>query len=123
VTQLEDMEDIMREMLYRLEARTKIAADPRPSLKKQNISIYKWYMDYQLTQVDNYLAYLNKGLKSLPENQPIVLHQYSLDPKQKPLHMNFSNHFLTTKVASANLHADGADHSHRYQKLLYEMQG
>lgn len=86
-------------------------------MRKQNTLIYKWYMDYQLTQVDDYLSFLNKGLKSLPENQAIVLAQYAIDSKKKPVQMDFSNHFTSEPKAVAL-----SDGSH-YASLLLEMSG
>jgi len=67
------MEDILRDLLVGLEERANVCGTRGSSMRKQNTLIYKWYMDYQLTQVDDYLSFLNKGLKSLPENQAIVL--------------------------------------------------
>ena len=58
------MEEIMRQMLYRLESKTSLFAEvSENSLAKNNVSVYKWYMDHQLTQVNDYLGYLTKSLK------------------------------------------------------------
>lgn len=117
--QLEDMEDILRDLLIGLEQRVTICSRAGSSMKKQNSLVYKWYMDYQLTQVDNYLSFLNQGLKSLPENQPVVLHQYSLDPKKKPVQMDFSNHFQADVQAAGELISE----RDRYESLLIELKG
>ena len=58
------MEEIMRQMLYRLESKTSLFAEvSENSLAKNNVSVYKWYMNHQLTQVNDYLGYLTKSLK------------------------------------------------------------
>jgi len=102
--QLDDMEEIMRQMLYRLESKTQLFAEvSEPSLAKNNVDVYKWYMSHQLSQVDDYLGYLSKAIKTIPENQAVVLHQYSVDPKAKPASLDISRHFLVDKIANSTL--------------------
>ena len=119
----------MRDMLLRLERKTKIIGrSEAPSLVKSNVEVYKWYMDHQLTQVDNYLAYLQNALKQIPENQAIVLHQYSLDPKQKPAGLDISNHIKLEKMAGPNHLLDIVFHplvpfsGYHVKKLLCEFE-
>ena len=61
------MTEVMRQMLYRLEAKTKkFATVTEPTMAKCNMDVYKVYMRHQLTQVDDYLGYLSKALKTIP---------------------------------------------------------
>ena len=91
-------------MLYRLEGKTQLFSEvSEPSLAKSNVDVYKWYMHHQLTQVNDYLGYLSKSLKSIPENQAVVLHQYSVDPKSKPATLDISNHFIVDKIANSTV--------------------
>ena len=55
----------------------------------------------------------------MPENQPVVLHQYSLDPKKKPVQMDFSNHFQADVQAAGELTSE----RDRYESLLIELKG
>ena len=46
-SQLDDMEEIMRQMLYRLEGKTQLFTEvSEPSLAKANVDVYKWYMNH-----------------------------------------------------------------------------
>ena len=41
------MEEIMRQMLYRLESKTELFAEvSEPTLAKSNVDVYKWYMNH-----------------------------------------------------------------------------
>ena len=95
-SQLDDMTEVMRQMLYRLEAKTKLFSmeESEQTLAKCNVDVYKVYMSHQLAQVDDYLGYLSKALKTIPEgSQAVKLHQYQLDPKSKPAMLDISRHF------------------------------
>ena len=72
-------------------------------MAKNNAEVYKWYMNHQLCQVNDYLGYVAKALKTIPENQAIVLHQYSVDPKSKPATLDISRHFIIDKIANSTL--------------------
>ena len=62
---------------------------------------------------------MSKALKSIPENQAIVLHQYSVDPKAKPAILDISRHFIVDKVANSTIQDEELANFH-FSRLLLE---